>query len=66
MEAIEGPVELLECLGDNSCTRMSNCPTRYLWEGLERCIIDYLSSKTLHELIGHFLNTGKTFEGMYI
>ncbi len=66
MKAIEGPVELLECLKTSTCKKMSNCPTRYLWDGLERCIIEYLNSMTLENLIDHFQDKGKTFEGMYI
>ena len=67
MEAIEGPVRLIDCLEDEDlCSNIKNCPTRWLWLELEGTITAFLAGRTLRDLIDAFAGSSKGFEGMYI
>ena len=67
MTAIEGPVQLIDCLAETeACNNEKRCSTRGLWKGLEDSINSYLKSNTLQELIENFQESNKGFQGMYI
>ena len=67
LKAIDGPVNLLDCISDTSlCGKARECPTRPLWTELEQTIVDFLESKTLKDLLEKFRKAKKSFRGMYI
>lgn len=53
LEAIEGSLAPVTCLGNetNECDRCGDCPTLELWTGLYECVMNYLMSITLQELV---------------
>ena len=49
----DGPLAPVACLEEGqSCVRRDSCPTRDLWQGLDRVISAYLDQYTLANLIG--------------
>ena len=52
MKALEGPLDIIECLHDKSlCSRTGKCSTRELWKDFETLIKDFLDSRTLEDLM---------------
>jgi len=52
IEALEGPVLLVDCLYDpNLCERSKSCIARLFWERLRDNIVDFLNSWTLEDFI---------------
>jgi Rrf2 family protein len=52
VEALEGPVNIVECVGDSaSCRRSAQCVTRGLWQKLNRQISETLAGLTLADLV---------------
>ncbi|MCP3964809.1 MAG: Rrf2 family transcriptional regulator [Lentisphaerae bacterium] len=47
---LEKDQKLLKCLEADSCDRKDVCSTYDFWNGLEKTITDYLSSKTVGDL----------------
>ena len=51
LEATEGDLELLDCLKDSRmCDRSGGCLSIMAWQGLQRTMVDYLSSQSLQDL----------------
>ena len=51
IEALEGPVDVVECVEDPSaCDRASYCVTRDVWAGVSRAIDAHLSGITLADM----------------
>ena len=52
IETLEGPLNLLDCLGDpKACQRVSSCVTREVWKEVSDAIAKIFSSVTLEELV---------------
>jgi len=52
VEVLDGDIRLLDCEREpDSCTRVSRCVTRSVWEELGKRISSYLGSVTLKDLI---------------
>ena len=53
LEAIEGSLAPVTCLGSetNECDRCGDCSTLELWTGLHECVMNYLTSITLQDLV---------------
>ena len=52
LQALEGPVGLVECLDDpKSCSRVKSCVTRDIWERMKEAIVGVLESTTLEDLV---------------
>lgn len=52
IDALEGPLSIAECVGDESCCHKSGeCQSRRVWEYLSRSINDLLSSITLRDML---------------
>lgn len=53
LEAIEGSLAPVTCLGSetNECDRCGDCSTLDLWTGLYECVMNYLTSITLQDLV---------------
>lgn len=53
LQVVEGPIACVACLEtkENTCSRYQQCPTVSFYEGLNKVIIDYLSSYTLSDLV---------------
>ena len=48
----EGTLAPVTCMKDGeSCERAGQCPTRPMWEGLDRVITEYLSRWTVADLL---------------
>ncbi|MFC1582527.1 RrF2 family transcriptional regulator [Planctomycetota bacterium] len=67
LDAIDGPVELIECIETpDNCPKSRNCLTRDFWAGLEGLIKDYLRYKTLQELVDEYKKNNENYTGMFI
>jgi len=52
VEALEGPISLVECLGDNgNCPRSGACATQDIWGELSDAIGNILENVTLADLV---------------
>ena len=52
VEAIDGPIQLNECVGDNgSCSFDSDCPLRPIWCDAQEELIDKLKSTNFAEMM---------------
>ncbi len=53
LRATEGGLIPVACLGNNpkGCSRINDCDTFYIWEGLEGVIHDYLDNITLQDIV---------------
>ena len=49
----EGNMAPVACMAQspNSCERAEDCPTLFIWEGLNRVITDYLDSITVQDIL---------------
>jgi len=60
VEAIEGPVTLTECSGENSnCQWSQECPAHPVWLDVQEKIIEILRSNTLEMLVSSPRRGGK-------
>jgi Rrf2 family protein len=51
LHALEGPLSLVECVGDKrACERSNRCPTRRVWRDLAGAIENVLENVTLGDL----------------
>jgi Rrf2 family protein len=67
MDAIDGPVQLMDCINDSSvCGKTRDCFTREMWVELEEHIKEFLAGKTLKDLIENYQQADGEFRGMYI
>ena len=54
VEAIDGPIQLNECVGDNgSCSFDSDCPLRPIWCDAQEELIDKLKSTNFAEMMAN-------------
>ena len=51
IEAIEGPISLVDCLGKTACSLNNRCTSKSLWAELQNKIIKTLNDLTLTDLI---------------
>ena len=53
LRASEGTLAPVDCTDTSAeeCIRISDCPTKYVWDGLNKVINDYLDSITLQDII---------------
>jgi Rrf2 family protein len=52
VEILEGPVDLIECLGDpKACQRSSFCVTRDIWKEVSEAISGIFHSVTLEDMV---------------
>ena len=51
IEAVEGPIQLVDCLGKSSCGLGSRCASKSVWAELQNKIIKTLNDLTLRDLI---------------
>ena len=53
LRATEGGLIPVACLGNNpkGCSRINDCDTFYIWEGLEKVVHDYLDNITLQDIV---------------
>lgn len=51
-EKLEGNIEIVSCLNEGvPCLKKNRCVSRTLWKDINNLINDYLSTKTLEDLI---------------
>lgn len=52
METLEGPLNLLDCLGDaRACQKVPTCVTRDIWKEVSDAILKIFCSVTLEEMV---------------
>jgi len=52
IETLEGPLNLLECLGDpKACQKVSSCVTREIWKEVSDAISKIFYSVTLEDMV---------------
>lgn len=67
MNAVEGPLNLVGCTGDESaCERISRCSAIKTWREFEDHIKSFLQSRTLEDMVAEYRKSGRGFEGMFI
>lgn len=67
MKALEGPLDIIDCLHDTSvCGKTVRCCSRKLWGDLETCISGFLESRTLKDLIEDYECAKNNFRAMNI
>lgn len=67
VEALEGPLELVECVGNkNFCKRVNSCVTHDIWHELGRAMEVALKTTTLEDLVIRDKNKKKVSKMYYI
>lgn len=53
LKLTEGSLAPVSCLDqkENHCSKRFNCPTLFVWEGLEKVVSDYLGGITLQDIL---------------
>ncbi|MBP1743888.1 MAG: transcriptional regulator [Firmicutes bacterium] len=54
MEVLEGPVEISDCLEENTCSNIECCATRGFWARIKESIDSVLESTTLQDLVDDY------------
>jgi Rrf2 family transcriptional regulator, iron-sulfur cluster assembly transcription factor len=49
--AVDEPLDATQCGGKENCDNDQRCMTHDLWSNLNRVMVDYLDSVTLHDLV---------------
>ena len=66
IEILEGPLNLLECLGDaKACQRISSCVTREVWKEVSDAISKIFYSVTLEDMVNRKREKEKNNSPMY-
>jgi len=66
IEILEGPLNLLECLGDpKACQRISSCVTREVWKEVSDAISRIFYSVTLEDMVNRKREKEKNNSPMY-
>jgi len=66
IETLEGPLNLLECLGDaKACQKVSSCVTREIWKEVSDAISKIFYSVTLEEMVNRKREKEKSTSPMY-
>lgn len=59
MEVLEGPVEISDCLEENTCSNIECCATRGFWARIKESIDSVLESTTLQDLVDDYYSLKK-------
>ena len=51
MFVLEGPVEIADCIEDDSCNNTDCCATRLLWSKIKKSIDEVMESITLQDIV---------------
>jgi len=66
IETLEGPLNLLECLGDaKACQKVSSCVTREIWKEVSDAISKIFYSVTLEDMVNRKREKEKSTSPMY-
>ena len=66
VETLEGPLNLLDCLGDpKACQRVSSCVTREVWKEVSDAISQIFCAVTLEDLVKRRREKEKNNSSMY-
>jgi Rrf2 family iron-sulfur cluster assembly transcriptional regulator len=49
--AVDEPIDVTQCGGKQNCHEEQQCMTHELWASLNRHMVDYLDSVSLHDLV---------------
>lgn len=56
INVLEGPIEISQCLDEDSCSNIDNCATRLLWARIKESIDSVLKSTTLKDIVNDYNN----------
>jgi len=59
MEVLEGPVEISDCLDENTCSNIDCCATSRHWARIKESIDSVLESTTLQDLVDDYISLKK-------
>jgi Rrf2 family cysteine metabolism transcriptional repressor len=66
IETLEGPLNLLECLGDaKACQKVSSCVTREIWKEVSEAMSKIFYSVTLEDMVNRKREKEKSNFPMY-
>lgn len=51
MNVLEGPVEIADCIEEDSCNNTNSCATRLLWGKIKKSIDEVMESITLQDIV---------------
>ena len=60
-ETLEGSCSVIDCLEEERCDHMDKCSTANIWNGLTSVIREYLSGKTLEDVVLEHKNRNHMF-----
>lgn len=50
LRVVEGPFDLVDCIGDGNCEKVVSCPTAYVWKKMKDALEGVVDNITLEEL----------------
>lgn len=56
MEVLEGPIEISDCLDEDTCSNVDCCATRLLWARIKDSIDSVMQSTTLQDMLDDYNN----------
>ena len=56
MEVLEGPIEISNCLEEESCNNIDNCATRLLWARIKESMDAVMKTTTLKDIVEDYKN----------
>jgi Rrf2 family protein len=59
MDVLEGPVEISDCLEENTCSNIECCATRGFWARIKESIDSVLESTTLQDMVDDYYSLKK-------
>lgn len=59
IELLEGPIEISNCLVEESCDNIEACPTRLLWKKIKESIEEVTHSITLEDMVNDYKDMKK-------
>lgn len=54
MEVLEGPIEISNCVDDESCDNIDSCATRLLWVRIKQSIDGVMKTTTLKDIVDDY------------
>jgi len=64
MEVLEGPIEISDCLEEDTCSNLDCCATRLLWARIKDSIDSVMQSTTLQDMLDDYNNMKNIKKGV--
>lgn len=59
IDVLEGPIEISQCVEEDSCSNADNCATRLLWIRIKESMESVLKTTTLKDIVNDYNNMNK-------